>query len=159
MAGVGDVRRCSSHSSLWLSVEILGERQSISKGIGHRHVVTAPWHRFYGWLGVSILLRRKLPLKSVQIGRFDPHGRAGTAVAMMFRQMKNAAILRDLHVEREMRLKAMLPIQPETQEVEIEFLRPRFVEYAQDGDGCSQLHGSGLYDEFESLVMPTDGGG
>jgi hypothetical protein len=57
-------------------------------------------------------------------------GRAGTAVAMM-PQMQNAAIFRDLHVERQVRFKAMLPIQSEAQEIEIEFLRLRFVEDAE----------------------------
>ena len=131
----------------------MSERQSVSKGIGHRHVVTAPWCRFDGRPGVSILLRRKFSLKGFQTGRFDPHGRSGTAVAMMLGQMQNAAIFRDLHVERQVRFKAMLPIQSEAQEIEIEFLRLRFVEDAEDGDRCSQLHRSGLYDELESFVM------
>lgn len=72
---------------------------------------------------------------------------------MVLGQVKNAAIFRNLHVERPLRLKAMLPIQRETQEVEIEFLRFLFVEDAQNGDGRSQFHGGGLYDEFESLVI------
>lgn len=115
--------------------------------------MTVPWGQVDGRPGVSILLRRKLPLEGVQTGRFDPHGRPGTAVAMMLGQMQNAAIFRDLHVERQVRFKAMLPIQSEAQEIEIEFLRLRFVEDAEDGDRCSQLHRSGLYDELESFVM------
>ncbi len=134
----------------------MSERQSVPKGIGHRHVMTAPWGRVEGRPGISILLRRKLPLEGVQSGRFDPHGRSGTAVAMMLGQMQNAAIFRDLHVERQVRFKAVLPIQSEAQEIEIEFLRLRFVEDAEDGDRCSQLHGGGLYDEPASFVMTKD---
>ena len=92
----------------------MSERQSVSKGISHRHVVTAPWCRFDGRPGVSILLRRKFSLKGFQTGRFDPHGCAGTAVAMMLGQMQNAAIFRDLHVERYPFFEAVFPVQPET---------------------------------------------
>ena len=51
----------------------------------------------------------KLLLKGIQIGRFNPHGRAGISVTMMLGQMKNSAILRDLHVERQMRPQSDAP--------------------------------------------------
>src|SRR5262245_21227458 len=54
--------------------------------------------------------------------------------------MNNAAVLGYLHVEREIFLEPMLPINFETQKVYIEFLRFRFVEDAKNRCRLSKAH-------------------
>lgn len=137
-----------ARSGLWLSAGGIRERQTVPEWIVHRHIVTAPWRLFYRRSGVPIVFCCKVPLKRFQIGRFDPHRRTGTSVTVMLGQMKNAAIFRDLHVERQVIFKAMLPIQFEAEKIEIELFRLRFVEDAQDGDGVSESHRGGFFDTF-----------
>lgn len=48
---------------------------------------------------------------------FNPHGRAGAAIAVVFGQVKDAAIARDLQVERQARLEAVIPVDLEKLQV------------------------------------------
>lgn len=53
---------------------------------------------------------------------------------MMFRKMQDAGITADLHVERQARLEPVLPVDREAEVVDVEPLRQRLVEAAEDGD-------------------------
>lgn len=137
-----------ARSGLLLRAGGIRECQTVPERIVHRHVLTAPGRFFNLGSGISILLRYKFPLKHFQVIRLNPHRHAGTSVTVMLGQMKNAAIFRDLHVERQVIFKAMLPIQFEAEKIEIEFFRLRFIEDAQDRNGGSESHGGGFFDTF-----------
>ena len=59
---------------------------------------------------------------------------------MMFGQVNHATILRDLQVQRQAAVKAMVPIQRKAKELEIEFLGLALIEYSKDRCGFFEIH-------------------
>jgi len=70
----------------------------------------------------------------------NSHRSAGTTITIVFRQVKDTAISRKLHVEWRLRFKPMLPINLETEKIHIEFSRFGFIEDAKDWCGSSEIH-------------------
>ncbi|MNC72847.1 hypothetical protein D3C75_1239600 [compost metagenome] len=58
--------------------------------------------------------------------------------------MQDQAITVDLHVQRQVRAEAVLPVQAETQEIEVELLGLVDREYAQYRYGGGEGHGASL---------------
>jgi hypothetical protein len=71
----------------------------------------------------------------------------------MFGQVKDAAIARDLQVERQAWLEAVTPVDLESQEIHIEFLGFRFIEDAEDGSGAMNFHASALCDLIDCITI------
>jgi hypothetical protein len=62
-----------------------------------------------------------------------PNLRTRTAIAMMLAEMQQQAAARHLAIERKARIKAMVEVDRETKKAQIEFIRLRDIEDAQDG--------------------------
>ena len=84
---------------------------------------------------------------------FNPHGRTGAAIAVMFGQVKDAAIARDLQVERQAWLEAVIPVDLESKEIHIEFFGFRFIEDTEDGSGAMDFHASALCDWNDYIAI------
>jgi hypothetical protein len=69
-------------------------------------------------------------VKLVQSVGFNPHPRAGAAIAVMFGQMYNAAILGNTHIDGRAWLKAVFPVNLKAQEINVKFPRFGFVKDA-----------------------------
>lgn len=69
----------------------------------------------------------------------NEHRRSGAGVAVMLAQVQLEPRSGDLHVEREVVAEAMLPVDGEAEEADIELLRLLDREDAQDGDRVFEL--------------------
>src|SRR5690606_10879366 len=65
--------------------------------------------------------------------------RAGRGVAMVLRNVQGCTVAAHLHIERQLRLEAVLPVDREPEKAEIELPRLRLIEAAKDGDGSHML--------------------
>ena len=65
--------------------------------------------------------------------------RTRRSVTVMLGEMQGQSCARDLHIERRIGLKAMLPVHAEAEEAEIELTRFLFGEDSQDGNGSFEL--------------------
>ena len=64
---------------------------------------------------------------------------AGTAVAVMLAQMQDEIAARNLTVKRGGRVEAMIPIDREAKEPQVELICLLYIEYAQNGDDQTKL--------------------
>ncbi|MNH26436.1 hypothetical protein D3C79_864910 [compost metagenome] len=62
----------------------------------------------------------------------------------MLAQVQDQAVAMDLRIQRQVRAEAVLPVQGEAEEIEVELLGLFDRENAQDGDGRGERHGGSL---------------
>ena len=72
--------------------------------------------------------------------RLDVHDRSRSAVAVVLGQMKDQIGARHLHVERQRFLETVLPVDGESQVVDVELLRLGNVEDSKDRDHAPEAH-------------------
>src|SRR5580765_268872 len=117
--------------------------QAVAEGVGDRHFAAVPRRGFQPRPGEAILLADQFAMQRRYVLDLDAHGDARRAIAVMFAQMQDAAVAGYTHIERCIVVEAVLELDLETEEVEIELTRLGDVEDAQDGrDGPEFRHGA-----------------
>ncbi len=130
----------SANSFLASAADGVRKRQPVSEGVADGHIPAAPWRVFDSRTRVLVLLREKLLLIGVQCRRLNSHGGSGTAIAVVLGEMQDAFVLRNLHVQRQTRFEAVLPVDLETKKLDVKLLRLALVEDAKDRRCSSQPH-------------------
>jgi hypothetical protein len=125
----------------------LHEADAVAERVGDHHfeapigILQARPHRAVV-LGQEFGVKRPEALRHV-----DDHVASRRGVTGMFGQVQRELATRDLGVQWGVIVEAMLPIDRETQEIEIEFVRFRDIENAHDGHGA-------LEDDLIALPCP-----
>jgi len=99
---------------------------------------------------VLVLLRLELRAQGVNVGTLDSHRGARRTVTVMFGQVKKTSIPRHLKVEGHSRLEAMLPVDGESEVLDVELLGLRLVKNAQNRRGATECHNSPSGSEHSS---------
>lgn len=79
-------------------------------------------------------------MKRLQLTGFNAHRRAGTAVAVVLREVEDAATFGYLHVQRQAFFKTMLPIDLEAQKPDVELPGFGFVKDPENGCCLAKTH-------------------
>ncbi len=74
-------------------------------------------------------------MERVKINHLDAHRSTRRAIAVELRDLEDAVAARHLHVQREARLEAVVPVNLEAEEPDIKLPGLGLVEDAQDGRG------------------------
>jgi sugar fermentation stimulation protein A len=133
----GDCRRQgrADRRVILLLRQRLVESEAVAEGVRDLHHLGVPRRDLDAGTRIGVVLGGDLAVKILQPGRGHEHGRARAGIAVMLAQMQKHPPARNLHVERQPGLEAVLPIHLEPQVVQVELPRLGDVEDAQDGDG------------------------
>ena len=89
---------------------------------------------------VSVVFRGQFIVKFLRTFNRDQHFAAGAAIAVVLGEMQDQFAARNLHVEREIVTKAMLPIDLKTEPIDIKFPRLFIVKDAKNRHRSLNLH-------------------
>jgi hypothetical protein len=119
----------------------LVKNEPVAERIGRAHFPGSPL-RVLRRAGLEILVifcaQRRAVI--IQPGRLNPHGGAGTGVAMMLGQMDDAGIPRDLHIDWKIFPEPVLPINFESKKINVKLFGLRLVENAKYGYWRFHVH-------------------
>lgn len=116
------------------------ERQPVSERIDDAHLPHAPGHCFNPRPRESISPIGQVLVQGVDFVGFDSDGGSRRGVPVVFREVYNAAVSGDLHVERKIILESMLPIDRKAEEFDVELPGFCFIEYSENRNGPAQTH-------------------
>src|SRR5262249_13543566 len=131
------------------------KRQSIAERILNGHFARAPRHLFDARSVVLIALPDELRMERIELGRLDSKSAARAAVAVVLGQVQDAAVLRDLHIEREPGFEPVFPIDLEAEKVHIELFRLGLVKNAKDRSCLAEAHSRELPRSDETPGSPS----
>src|SRR5439155_11565376 len=117
----------------------LVQTELISEGVEHVHAQTELVF-LDAWPQVAIPLGLEFGVVLAYSVRLDVHDRSRSAVAVVLGQMKDQIGARHLHVERQRFLETVLPVNGESQVVDVELLRLGSVEDSKDRDHAPEAH-------------------
>src|SRR5690606_4951821 len=97
----------------------------------HGHLTHAPGLLLNAGPVVAVALAHDLLVEAVEPFQLHKHDCAGRSVAVMLAEMELECAARHLHVERRAGLEAVLPVEREAEEAEIEIPRLLDIEYPE----------------------------
>src|SRR5581483_10077132 len=122
-----------------------GRRIGLRKGdavagrIDNRELGAAPLGPHQTGPAVLVVLRDQLVVQADDAADVDPDVGAGRGVAMMLGDVQEHPLAAHLHVERQVGLEAVLPVDREAEKAEVEFASLGLVEAPQDRNGAKVL--------------------
>src|SRR5205085_8925243 len=108
------------------------EPQAVAKRIDHFHALGVPRGGFEAGTQVLVAFGDQLGMEFVDASEADENGGAGAGVAVVAREMEEESGAGNLHVKRQIRLEAVLPVTVKAEEIDIELVGLGFVENAAD---------------------------